>query len=278
MESDQLEFKDFYNEKFISSGSFGTVHSALNKATKDKVYAVKTMTFQSQKSQEEIEREIHLWKTLQLQQKPKAIPNFYGSHKENVGMGGVIYHMIFDYFPKSVKSLIEELKSNKSQEPLPLKQLISYSNNLINALAFMQSMKLCHRDLKPDNLLLDEMSKQIYLINFSESKKIVEYSPGKTKNEITIAGSPKYFSPEMHQAFENSDKNGIKVEINPFKSDVFSFGLILLELGTLKSPKKGKDLNEWEKIIKKRIKLFKENYEAIIKEPQEKEELNNFIS
>ena len=60
MESDQLEFKDFYNEKFISSGSFGTVHSALNKAIKDKVYAVKTMTFQSQKSQEEIEREIHL--------------------------------------------------------------------------------------------------------------------------------------------------------------------------------------------------------------------------
>ena len=67
------------------------------------------------------------------------------------------------------------------------------------------------------------------------------------------------------------------MEINPFKSDVFSFGLILLELGTLKSPKKGKDLNEWEKIIKKRIKLFKENYVAIIKEPQEKEELNNFI-
>ena len=135
-------------------------------------------------------------------------------------------------------------------------------------------MKVCHRDLKPGNLMLDEDEKQIYLIDLGESKKIIPSVEAQTKNDITIAGSPKYFSPELDQAFKNNDQ---KVKINPFKSDVFSFGLTFLELGTLKVPKKDLDFNIWEKNIQKLIKTFQKTYEPFMQEESEMKTLLRFV-
>jgi len=249
-----LRFEDFYNQQHISSGTFGTVHKVQNKSTNDKQYAVKTMTFQSGKNQAEILKEIEIWQSLQSLQKPNSLPNFYGSFNENLGLTGTSFHLVFDYHPKSLNNIIEDLKKKKIPNPFPFQKLHSYAHNLINTLAYLQSMKICHRDLKPANLLLDESENQIYLIDLGESKEILTYAPKKTKAEITIAGSPKYFSPELDAAFQSNDKN---VKLNPFKSDVFSFALICLKLGTLKIPKKDADVNVWEKNIRKTIREFK---------------------
>ena len=50
------------------------------------------------------------------------------------------------------------------------------------------------------------------------------------------------------------------MSIDPFKSDVFSFGLIMLELGTLKHLKPEKDMENFKKNISAHIKEFKQNY------------------
>jgi len=268
-----LLLEDFHNKKQISSGSFGTVHQAQNKATEEKIYAIKTMTFQSGKNQEEIQREIDIWENLQLKPRPNAIPNFYGFKKEDLGFSGISYHLIFDYFPKSLQSLLDDFRKNKRTNPLPFQKLNFYSKSLINALAYLQSMNVCHRDLKPANLLLDESEKQIYLIDLGESKEIIAFAPAQTKADLTVAGSPKYFSPELDLAFKNNDP---KVNINPFKSDVFSFGLVFLELGTLEIPKKDLDLKIWEQNIKKSLKDFRKIYENLLIEENEKERFNEF--
>jgi len=223
-----LHFEDFYNENLISSGSFGTVHKVQNKATQEKLYAIKTMTFQSGKNQDEIQKEINIWKKLQSIEKPKAIPNFYGSKTESLGFSGISHHMIFDYFPRSLQNVIEDLKNNKIPGPFPFAKIRCFADSLVNSLTFLQSMKVCHRDLKPANLLLDEELKQIYIIDLGESKEITEFVPSQTKNEMTLVGTTKYLSPELYCARKNDEE---KVKVNPFKSDVFSSKIQIWRFG-----------------------------------------------
>jgi len=232
------------------------------------------MTFQSGKSQDDIQREIDLWINLESCLKPNSIPKFYGFKKESLGFTGISFHLIFDYFPKSLQSLLENLRNKKTPYPLNFKKLQLYANSLIDSLAYLQSMKVCHRDLKPANLLLDEAEEQIYLIDLGESKEFIAFAPTQTKVDLTVAGSPKYFSPELDQAFKNNDQ---KVEINPFKSDVFSLGLVFLELATLEVPQKDQDLTIWEKNIKKAMRNFKKTYEPLLTDEADKKELMDFL-
>ena len=269
-----LVFEDFYNEELISSGSFGIVHRVKNKATGEKWYAIKTMTFQSNKTPDQIEKELAIWDRLQSLKKPKAIPDYYGFKKESLGLTGLSYHMIFDYFPNSLQSLIKDLKKKKISAPFPFEKIQAFSLSLINAMSYLQSMKICHRDLKPANLLLDNDFNQIYVIDFGESKEIIQDLTLETQNEMTLVGTTKYLTPELFIALKNDQD---KLKVNPFKSDVFSFGLSLLELGTLEVPKPDLDLAVWEQNIRKVIRAFKNNYVPEMKNDSDMKALLDFI-
>ena len=71
--------------------------------------------------------------------------------------------------------------------------------------------------------------------DFSEVKINVE-------EDGTVRGSPIYFSPETNFAFLN-DKDIVSIEYNPFKSDVYSIGLIFIYVNILDLPFKKKSNN-----------------------------------
>ena len=56
-------------------------------------------------------------------------------------------------------------------------------------------------------------------------------------NYESIVGTSKYLSPELKEIHDNGDE-GTLSKFNFFKSDVFSFGLVLLELAKLQLPKR----------------------------------------
>ena len=95
--------------------------------------------------------------------------------------------------------------------------------------------------------------------------------------EVPVVGTKKYMSPELYHAFEYDHKS--KAVLNPFKSDVFSFGLICLEIGSRKTIKR-KDVNEQmlKKGIQNNMTIMKENYSNLVdKEKKEFEELMGMI-
>lgn len=66
---------------------------------------------------------------------------------------------------------------------------------LLDAIAYMHSIGLCHRDIKPDNILYDAKGKNIKIIDFGVSRD-VGTGVGK-KMMLTCTGTTEYKAPEL---------------------------------------------------------------------------------
>jgi len=124
-------------------------------------------------------------------------------------------------------------KRAKSRQYFSENELTIMIYSLIDAFAYLESVGICHRDIKPTNLFLLE-NFQIKVIDFGESKEFVDEDDEEDEHSAlaTIRGTPQYLSPILWEAHViNQVKH---VEHNMFKSDVFSAGLVIFQIAALK--------------------------------------------
>lgn len=118
----------------------------------------------------------------------------------------------------------EDLHRRLQREPtLPPEEVVRLGTQILAALAAAHEQGVVHRDLKPQNLLLDQQG-TVYVTDFGLAK-----SAAATQALLTqagaVLGTPRYMSPEQ-------------VEGRPVdaRSDLYSFGLILYEMATGAAP------------------------------------------
>lgn len=109
-----------------------------------------------------------------------------------------------------------------SKGPLSLPETVRILDQVAAALATAHRNGVIHRDIKPDNILLDE-EENAYLTDFGIAKNLLDDSADDDEDELT--GSPHYISPEQAQ----------QEPVSP-QSDIYSLGIVVFEMLTGTAP------------------------------------------
>src|ERR1700730_4666022 len=102
---------------------------------------------------------------------------------------------------------------------LPLDRILRYSAQLAEALAAAHAEGVVHRDLKPQNILVNKED-QIFVSDFGLAKSFEEGAIGMTRTGAFL-GTPRYMSPEQVEG-KPADQ----------RSDLYAYGFILYEMVT----------------------------------------------
>ena len=250
----------------IGEGSFGKVFKAVYGKDASKKYALKRITLKDsddndEASLDEIKNELQiLEKISKVTPKPASILPFHGYFIQESAFKDRDFCFVFDLLDKSLSKLISERK--KSDDHFKVSDLRRFYQQLLHGMAFLQSIGVSHRDLKPGNLMMDGQG-NFRIIDFGLSVNILELlkaqpqgqsSKTKTKVLIEMGGTESYFSPEMLLQWENPQVN--EVELNSYKSDVFSFGLILLEAATFRKIEHPNNPAKQRTFVKENLQKF----------------------
>ncbi|GKU96845.1 hypothetical protein SLEP1_g10035 [Rubroshorea leprosula] len=135
-----------------------------------------------------------------------------------IGVCPEISAFIYEYLPNG--SLKERLSCKDNSPPLTWKTRIHIATDLCSILVFLHSSRphrIVHGNLRPRNILLDA--------NFVCKLSEIGLPPLENSSTMTSGTSP-YLDPEIHTT-----------GILSHSSDIYSFGIILLQLMTGRSPR-----------------------------------------
>lgn len=143
----------------------------------------------------------------------------------------VYLNLVQEFVPETVYRASRYF--NKMKTTMPILEVKLYIYQLFRALAYIHSQGICHRDIKPQNLLLDPSSGVLKLCDFGSAKILVENEPN-----VSYICSRYYRAPELIFGATNyttkigkSPFNAGKKQVaNCEATDVWSTGCVMAEL------------------------------------------------
>lgn len=221
--NNQWILSDLEKTNILGSGSSGVVYKAIHKKTHE-VVALKSISVFENTKRKQISNEL---KTLiHIPSDSKYVVGFFGAFYDE----GII-HFALEYMEGGSLKDIYQLSTNR----IPESVLAIISYQVLNGLRFLhQKNRTVHRDIKPSNILMNKNG-DFKITDFGVSTK----KQKTLSNCNTFIGTISYMSPERLYGKPYS-----------YSSDIWSFGITLLEIAIKHFPFKSKDgkpmSNFWE--------------------------------
>ncbi|KAD7478885.1 hypothetical protein R6Q59_005303 [Mikania micrantha] len=207
--------------KVIGRGSFGVVHKG---SYHGQTVAVKVLDFGNkgvtkaliESMKNEFMKEVGLWQNLDHPNVTKMIGasmsmNTNSGHKNKKSNTESNFCIVSEY---AKKGTLRSYLSKNHHKKLPMKIVYQFALDIAKGLSYLHSKKIIHRDVKPENILIDSQNR-MKLADFGESVleslELVFMS-----GEVGTRG---YMAPEV-----------MSKKVYGHKCDVYSFGICLWEI------------------------------------------------
>ncbi|KAG0178425.1 regulator of ime2 [Apophysomyces sp. BC1021] len=168
------------HQKLIGNGSFGTVYQARIANTGEDAAIKKVLQDKRFKN-----RELQIMRSLSH---PNicALKAYYYSQ----GDTKVYLNLVMEYVPETLYRVSRHYAKIRQHVPILLVKLYMYQ--LFRALAYSHTVGICHRDIKPPNLLVHPVKGILKLCDFGSAKILVEGEPN-----VSYICSRYYRAPEL---------------------------------------------------------------------------------
>ncbi|XP_019169005.1 PREDICTED: shaggy-related protein kinase kappa-like [Ipomoea nil] len=169
-------------ERVIGTGSFGVVFQAKCRETGEIIAIKKVLQDKRYKNRE-----------LQIMQKldhPNivALKHSFFSTTDNEDL---YLNLVLEYVPETANRVARQYSRMNQRMPLIYVKLYTYQ--ICRALAYIHNcIGICHRDIKPQNLLVNPHTHQLKLCDFGSAKVLVEGEPN-----VSYICSRHYRAPEL---------------------------------------------------------------------------------
>src|SRR5581483_5289022 len=198
----------------IGAGGYGTVYRA-ERVKLGKSVAIKFLDEKVAQSKEAVAR---------FDREARAISRVHHAH-----CVGILDFGVWKQRPYIVMEYVKgkRLALEMGKPTLTLERAVSITRQLLEGLRHAHAHGVVHRDLKPDNVMLMEVTGNadfVKILDFGLARIISVDEPSLSLQPV-VAGTPSYMSPEQAQAK--------KVD---HRTDLYSLGVMLYAMCTGKRP------------------------------------------
>ena len=227
---------DNYNiVHLLGEGTFGKIY-LVEDPQDSKKYALKKIAVSDMEELAENKKEFELLMKLSQDNPALNVVKIFGIQIKKLDKFNLVMYVLMEAAQCDWENEIRN--RNQYQAYYNEEELMKILTNLTTTLASLQKLGICHRDVKPQNILC--FGKDNYkLSDFGEAKKkkkrkingncIYDFEGDTSKQ--TVRGTELYMSPILFKALHDHPEDDL--EYNAYKSDVFSLGLCMLLSSTL---------------------------------------------
>ncbi|KAH8917568.1 putative glycogen synthase kinase 3 alpha [Atractiella rhizophila] len=202
----------YTNCKVIGNGSFGVVFQAKliagGRDEQGEEVAIKKVLQDKRFKNRELQ-------IMRLVSHPNVVDlrYFFYANGEKQKKDEVYLNLVQEFVPETVYRASRHYA--KLKQSMPIQYIKVYMYQLFRSLAYIHSVGICHRDIKPQNLLLNPSTGVLKLCDFGSAKILIEGEPN-----VSYICSRYYRAPELIFGATNYTTN----------IDIWSTGCVMAEL------------------------------------------------